>query len=162
MCKLIHAFRFRLLEFVVLEEVDQVSLMWLQHLLASKLVHTQLLDYLQDVHFFAKLALSILEKEIVSILLGTTAQAVRLFKAPQRPEATILVRKGLSLLYLFFDLRFFVAVCYLVVVLIYLLGKSLCRFAFLFSVQWSDILVLHVFVIILLLSRVELLDQTVG
>ena len=44
MCELIDAFRFRLLEFVVLEEVDQVSLMRLQHLLASKLVYAQLFD----------------------------------------------------------------------------------------------------------------------
>ena len=76
MCKLIHAFRFRLLEFVVLEEVDQVSLMWLQHLLASKLVHTQLFDDLQDVHLFTELAFSAFEKEIVSGLLGSTAEAV--------------------------------------------------------------------------------------
>ena len=162
--KLIRTGRFGFLEFVVLEEVDQVTLMRLQHLLACKLVHAQLFDDLQNVHLLAELALSTLEKEVISGLLGATAEAVRLVEAPQEPEATILVGEGLPLLDLLLDFRLLLVVSYLGVELLNLLGEPLGRLAPKLGVQRSEVLVSRafIFVIVPLFGRVKLLDQTVG
>jgi len=42
----------RVIEFVILEEVDQVCLVWLKYLLRGKLVNSQLLDYFKQIHLF--------------------------------------------------------------------------------------------------------------
>ena len=46
----------------VLEEVDQISLMWLKSLLAGELVHSELLYNLKKINLLDEFAPSTLEK----------------------------------------------------------------------------------------------------
>ena len=54
--------------------------MWLQSYRGGELVHSKLLDNLQDVHLLAQFALSVFEEEVLVFLLGLTAEAILLVK----------------------------------------------------------------------------------
>ena len=92
----------------VLEEVNQVSLMWSKYLLRGKLVHSELLDDFEDVNLFAKLALCVLEEEVFSLFPGATAAAILLIEAPLIPETLISVGEGGSALNFCLDFLFVV------------------------------------------------------
>ena len=65
--------------------------MRLQHLLRGELVHSELLDDLEDVNFLTELCLGIFEKEVISLLLSPTTAAIAVIEAPDVPKSAILV-----------------------------------------------------------------------
>ena len=64
---------------------------------------SEFLDDLEQVDLFIQLSLRVLEQEVFSLLLGSTAAANCLVEAPEVPEAAVLVRECLSDLKLAFD-----------------------------------------------------------
>ena len=138
-----------LFDLVVLEEVDEISLVRLEYLLAGKVVHAQLLDDLEDVKLLAKLALCALEQEVSTFLFGPAATADRLVEAPQVPESSILVCEGLSLLDLLLHLVPILVVLDIRRGLVHLLGQ----FKRCFSPQ-----LIHGFQVVMLLVVVFFLD----
>ena len=83
-------------QLVVLEEVDQVSLVRLERDLTSKLMHSQFLDNLKHIDFLTQLALSIFEKKVIALLLGVAATTADGFEFLEQPKAFILVGESLS------------------------------------------------------------------
>ena len=79
----------------VLEKVDQISLVWLECLLASKLVYSELLNNLQQVDFLDELTSRIPEEFVSCGCAWPAAQTILLVKAEHAPKAPISVAKGL-------------------------------------------------------------------
>ena len=86
------------MRFVLLEEVNQVSLMWLERDLACKLRDTEFLHDLEYVKLFIKLAASVFEQVIFSAALRTAAEAAFIVKPDKLPPAAIPVSESFSVL----------------------------------------------------------------
>lgn len=84
--------------FVLLEEINQVSLMWLERDLTSELRDTEFLHDLEYVKLFIKFAACIFEQVIFSATLRTTAEAAFVVQPDKLPPAAIPVCESFSVL----------------------------------------------------------------
>lgn len=84
----------RLLQLIVLEEVDQVSLVGLEGLMGRELVHPKLLHDLKYVGLLIELSSGVSEEKVFAFALPFEATGATW--APHQPESQILVREDLS------------------------------------------------------------------
>ena len=64
-----------IIDFVLTEEIDQVTLMWLEGHLTRKLMHTELLNDFKNVYFLYQLLLRILKQLVIFAQFRPTTEA---------------------------------------------------------------------------------------
>ena len=123
-----------LIQIVVLEEVDQITLPGFKEDISCELTYSELLDYFKHIKFLIQFLTAICIQPIFTLLFGSTAEAARVWEVLKTPDSLVLVREDSASLNLSLKfvclvvinrvLRFLILVDKLLLLIIFLIKSS--------------------------------------